>query len=255
MTHEVVSLKEVEKVSHIMHILNTTAHHGYPIVNEQGQLRGFILRRTLCSLLTYKAYSVPTGKERGSEVEVIAASTVAYDTMERSYPVYPTVADIKLTDVEMTYWLDVKPYMDHAPFMMYQDTTLLRTYSLFRTMGLRHLPVVDGDMKVVGMITRANLAEHNLHHIWEAEKDNMIKSMTVDVAEARYVTDEPNSTTRGFGDYNNANNDARRGSDAVAPEILQLNLEGDNVEAELELAKSEEEEQPYTVLRKTLSPR
>jgi hypothetical protein len=33
-------------------------------------------------------------------------------------------------------------------------------------MGLRHLPVVDGDLNVKGMITRADLNEHKLHEYW-----------------------------------------------------------------------------------------
>ena len=39
--------------------------------------------------------------------------------------------------------------------------------SLFRTMGYRHLIAVDGELQVTGMITRANMNEHNLHHYWE----------------------------------------------------------------------------------------
>ena len=43
------------------------------------------------------------------------------------------------------------------------------SYSLFRTMGLRHLVVVDGDHKVTGMITRHDITEHRLEHHWFKE--------------------------------------------------------------------------------------
>ena len=33
-------------------------------------------------------------------------------------------------------------------------------------MGLRHLIIVDGELSVVGMITRADMNEHKLHEYW-----------------------------------------------------------------------------------------
>lgn len=36
-------------------------------------------------------------------------------------------------------------------------------------MGMRHLIVVDGELSVVGMITRSEMNEHYLHHYWEDE--------------------------------------------------------------------------------------
>lgn len=36
-------------------------------------------------------------------------------------------------------------------------------------MGLRHLPIIDGDLNVVGMITRADMNEHKLHEYWHEQ--------------------------------------------------------------------------------------
>ena len=36
-------------------------------------------------------------------------------------------------------------------------------------MGLRHIVVVDGDLFVVGMITRTDMNEHRLAHYWQEE--------------------------------------------------------------------------------------
>lgn len=46
---------------------------------------------------------------------------------------------------------------------------LATTYSLFRSMGLRHLVVVDAGNVVSGMITRHNLLEKHLQALLTAE--------------------------------------------------------------------------------------
>jgi hypothetical protein len=42
-------------------------------------------------------------------------------------------------------------------------------HSLFRTMGMRHVLVVDGELLVKGIITRADMNEHHLEHFWKEQ--------------------------------------------------------------------------------------
>ena len=52
----------------------------------------------------------------------------------------------------------------HAPsgYSVYSQCPLSRAYTIFRSLGLRHLPVVNQRFEVVGMLTRANFSERVL---------------------------------------------------------------------------------------------
>ena len=51
--------------------------------------------------------------------------------------------------------LDLRRYMDPAPFAMVARTPLPRVYRLFNEIGARHLVVVNDNMSPIGMVTRA----------------------------------------------------------------------------------------------------
>lgn len=104
MGQPVITLNEIEKVRRVMDILTNTSHNGFPVVSKDGRLRGLILRKTLCTLLKLKAYSTPApeaGKTSDGGIVLAQAATVFFDTLERSYPNYPDVKAIKLSEREM----------------------------------------------------------------------------------------------------------------------------------------------------------
>jgi hypothetical protein len=47
---------------------------------------------------------------------------------------------------------------------------------MFRTMGLRHVVIVDGDLLVKGIVTRSDLDEHRLEHFWHEQVRKQLKS-------------------------------------------------------------------------------
>lgn len=63
------------------------------------------------------------------------------------------------------YMVDLKPYIDTSSYSAQRTNSLAHTYELFRSMGLRHLTVIDRSNRVVGIITRCNLLEENLTNI------------------------------------------------------------------------------------------
>jgi hypothetical protein len=48
---------------------------------------------------------------------------------------------------------------------------------MFRTMGLRHVVIVDGDLLVKGIVTRSDLDEHRLEHFWHEQVRKNLKTI------------------------------------------------------------------------------
>lgn len=107
MSQPVITLNEINRVSTVHRILANKSHNGFPVVDKNGHLKGFILRKTLCTIIKLKAFSVPTmdsakkGGEAGGVVHLSTAATVFHDTLERNYPHYPKIEDITLSATDM----------------------------------------------------------------------------------------------------------------------------------------------------------
>jgi CBS domain-containing protein len=53
--------------------------------------------------------------------------------------------------------VDLSAVMDRSPITVFPRTPVSRAYTLFRKLGMRHLCVVDGRGRAVGMVTRKDL--------------------------------------------------------------------------------------------------
>jgi CBS domain-containing protein len=189
-------------------------------------MRGLILRRTLIGLLKNKAFSTPTkdGTLPDGGIILQQTATIPYDTLERPYPNFPDIKNIKIQDRDLNYWLDVRQHMDGSAPMVADCTSIRRVYTLFRTMGLRHLCVVDGDLRVVGMITRYNMDEHRLKHFWESEGEQLQKDMNIDSMPPAVVYDiKEDYTSRGRSGTMQSNLTIDSETD-VDPELLSAKL-------------------------------
>ncbi|KAK2167559.1 hypothetical protein LSH36_26g05031 [Paralvinella palmiformis] len=63
--------------------------------------------------------------------------------------------------------MDLTPFMNPAPYNVYDNTSLPRIFKLFRGLGLRHLVVIDKHNEVIGIVTRKDLARYRyVHHKW-----------------------------------------------------------------------------------------
>uniref|UniRef100_UPI00398F5849 H(+)/Cl(-) exchange transporter 6 isoform X2 n=1 Tax=Pristiophorus japonicus TaxID=55135 RepID=UPI00398F5849 len=112
---------------------------------------GIILRSQLVTLLVR---GVCYSETHSSSTQ----SRLSYSEMTEDYPRYPDIHDLDLTLLNPRMIVDITPYMNPCPYTVSPNTHVSQVFNLFRTMGLRHLPVVNAVGEIVGIITRHNLS-------------------------------------------------------------------------------------------------
>jgi len=164
MSTEVKCLRPVERAGVVYDLLRSCSHGTFPIVDTAsgGTLYGTASRYMLCTLLQRRAFGSPDVlddyHDQGHDLGPRRLSPlVQWDTIEKSYPKYPTVDEIEMRDADRDGWLDLRPYANTAPYTVNETASIQRTYRLFRTLGLRFLCVVNHNNQVVGIITRKDL--------------------------------------------------------------------------------------------------
>jgi chloride channel 7 len=193
MSAPAITLCEVDTVRNIYNVLMHTKHNGFPTLDRYGRFRGLMLRKTLVSLLEVRSFAGPAVErtvpldvdEQGDEaavqgVEVATCSAVFYDSLEKKYPKYTTIDQVVLSEADMDLFVDLRPYMDTSAFIIHESTSVSRTHHQLRTMGLRHLVVIDSSYSVVGMVTRRDVTNKVLRAQWESEGEHIKVYVNVD---------------------------------------------------------------------------
>ncbi|XP_053547441.1 H(+)/Cl(-) exchange transporter 6 [Bombina bombina] len=116
---------------------------------------GLILRSQLVTLLV-RGVCYSENQSSASQPRL------SHSEMLEDYPRYPDIHDVNLTLLNPRMIVDVSPYMNPCPFTVSPNTHASQVFNLFRTMGLRHLPVVNAVGEIVGIITRHNLTHEFL---------------------------------------------------------------------------------------------
>lgn len=133
----------IELVANIVHVLKTTGHNGFPVVDEPPYseapvLYGLILRSHLITLLKKKAFHVtPTVADEDS-VEKFSSN----DFAKQGLGYAEKIDDIELSDEEMEMFIDLHPFTNASPYTVVETMSLAKALILFRGVGLRHLLVV-----------------------------------------------------------------------------------------------------------------
>ena len=165
MASPVVVCRPIERVDVVLNMLATRKHNGFPICvhgaadggGYNHRLRGLILRADLVLMLKHRVW----GKRVGDGVD---QPELPDDARQQAYGPRRgnlSAAAVRRSDGEhVQNWMDLRPYMLDCPHTMPPFAPLGRAFHVFRTLGLRHLCVVEPDGVLVGLVTRHDLTEH-----------------------------------------------------------------------------------------------
>jgi len=143
---------EKDTLGNILEILKETNHNGFPVVNndEEKLVKGVILRSQLVMVL-----------ERISDVYIPNSETV-YSHMEYTTRLtwkLPKVEDFSFDPADYDLEVDLSDIMNITVVTVNVEFAVSEAFQLFRTMGLRHMPVVNDNNKLKGIITKKDLLE------------------------------------------------------------------------------------------------
>ncbi|KAM9392091.1 H(+)/Cl(-) exchange transporter 7 [Pholidichthys leucotaenia] len=163
MSSPVISFNRLEKVGTIVDVLSNTStnHNGFPVVvqvlddDKPAKLCGLILRSQLIVLLKHKVF-VELARSR------LTQRKLQLKDFRDAYPRFPPIQSIHVSQDEMECMMDLTEFMNPTPYTVPQDTSLPRVFKLFRALGLRHLVVVDDENRVIGLVTRKDLARYHM---------------------------------------------------------------------------------------------
>lgn len=126
MSANVVFVRPVETVGVIYDILMSSEYSNFPVVDtdDNDTMFGTIGRNALCILLQQRAFGRPTTPaDKGHDninsnyLQVDDAKfypLVQWNVVEKAYPKYPKVSDLRINDSDRDNFVDLRPYTNVA---------------------------------------------------------------------------------------------------------------------------------------------
>lgn len=166
MEPQVKVLRLKEKVSILVELLLETSHGGFPVIYQPVQgheevFIGSITRLELCRILENEKIFETQNKESCQQYAQLNYHEVSFKFQNLTK--INLLLNMYRTDQQYQgYYVNLKPYINQSAMTVHANFSLQRTYNIFRTLGLRHLTVVDLRNRVVGIITRKDLMAFRL---------------------------------------------------------------------------------------------
>ncbi|KAG9478928.1 hypothetical protein GDO78_012542 [Eleutherodactylus coqui] len=171
-----------ESVSSLAQLLNNTSHNGFPVVHSPaaGQDKvflGTISRMELCMLLS-NSHIHQTQEDNNPSTAVLDYQEVTVEKLPDEARMNTLLTKYSTDPQYQQLFINLDPYINKSAVAVQAHFSLQRAYNVFRTLGLRHLTVVDLQNRAVGMITRKDLISLHLER-----KLKKLKSVKLEVDE------------------------------------------------------------------------
>ncbi|KAM4689206.1 chloride channel protein C-like [Discoglossus pictus] len=150
-----------ENVYSLAELLNSTSHNGFPVVYSPGPgqeevFLGTITRLELYMLLSNSQLFQTPENNKNAQV-VLKYQEVTVEKVPDESRTNSLLNKYSTDSQYQQLFINLEPYVNKSAMSVQANFSLQRTYILFRTLGLRHLTVVDLQNRAVGIITRKDL--------------------------------------------------------------------------------------------------
>ncbi|KAM5157158.1 chloride channel protein D-like isoform 2-T2 [Mantella aurantiaca] len=155
-----------ENVFSLAELLNATSHNGFPVVHSPapGQTKvflGTITRKELYMLLS-NSHIFQTSEDDSSFRTILQYQQVTVEKLPDEAQMNTLLNKYSADPQYQQLFINLEPYINKSAVCIQAHFSLQRAYVIFRTLGLRHLTVVDLQNRAIGMITRKDLISFRL---------------------------------------------------------------------------------------------
>jgi len=177
MTRDIKCFEKLTRLSDIVDMLTGCYHNGFPVVDEllvpdqdskdaEHQTHGFflgtILRYQLMVILKQQGWGTRSGLDLATSQRTIDDTVFS---VEHPHHINMDDLDLPTHEERQNLWIDLRPYMNMHPYTLTPHTTIQRAYTLFRGLGLRHVPILNTSHHIVGFVTRKELSSFRMEEI------------------------------------------------------------------------------------------
>ncbi|XP_026555388.1 chloride channel protein C-like [Pseudonaja textilis] len=159
----VLNLKE--NIAFLAQVLASTSHSGFPVVykskpDQSKVFLGTITRPELCVLLENE--TIFEMEDTESPPPFLPYQKIRTEKLPNQQWMTAMLACYTTDPRYQQLFINLDPYINKSAVSVHAHFSLQRTYIIFRSLGLRHLTVVDLQNEVVGIITRKDLISFQL---------------------------------------------------------------------------------------------